>query len=421
MTRIMESRAFAEAATPAEGTGALDITIATPGWGSSGYYSPDVLEAAGDQRVFPAGTHMYVNHPTATENYERPVRDLTMLAAVLAEDAVWTGDRLKAKVTTFSNWRKPLAEMAPYIGVSMRAGAEVMEGEAEGRKGTIITAITEGLSVDFVTRAGRGGEITTVLEDAFGAGRAGAPHVATEALSSDIHSALQALLRDGEPSGTWSYIRDVDTAAQTVYFERESGNGSGIFSQGYTVNAEGIPEALSGDSTEVRVATEYVPVAASNGQSTSTESQEDMMPTIEEARLRALEEAEARIPTLLTERDEALARATAAEEALATQRDATNAATATSTVTAVFQEAEINAPNTVQRLSRNYPVTESGEVDVEALRQIASESAAEIAALAGRGSVRGLGGSTTGTDDISESELDERLRRLRGSTTVKEA
>ena len=68
---ITESRTYAEAATPATGPGRLAVQIINPGWGSSGYYSQDVLEAAARDRVFPAGTHMYINHPTARSEERR--------------------------------------------------------------------------------------------------------------------------------------------------------------------------------------------------------------------------------------------------------------------------------------------------------------------------------------------------------------
>ncbi len=71
---LSEARTFAEAATPAEGPGRLLVQLITPGWGSSGYYSEDVLEAAGRDRVFPAGTHMYIDHPSESETFDRPER-----------------------------------------------------------------------------------------------------------------------------------------------------------------------------------------------------------------------------------------------------------------------------------------------------------------------------------------------------------
>src|SRR5690625_6670486 len=41
--------------------------------GSSGYYPAEVLERDG-ARAFPAGTHMFLDHPTATQKYDHPER-----------------------------------------------------------------------------------------------------------------------------------------------------------------------------------------------------------------------------------------------------------------------------------------------------------------------------------------------------------
>lgn len=163
---LQETRPIAEAATPAEGPGRLLIQIITPGWGASGYYSADVLEQAAKDRVFAAGTHMFLDHPTPTEDYERPVRSVRDLAAVLVEDARWDGTRLVAEARVFSRWRQPIADMADAIGVSIRGDAEVELGEAEGRQGRIVTRLIEAKSVDFVTRAGRDGRVLEVLEGA---------------------------------------------------------------------------------------------------------------------------------------------------------------------------------------------------------------------------------------------------------------
>ena len=63
-----------EAAVRSDGTAA--IKLITPGWGSSGYYSPAVLEAAGTDRVFPRGTQMFLDHPGSTERPDRPERSV---------------------------------------------------------------------------------------------------------------------------------------------------------------------------------------------------------------------------------------------------------------------------------------------------------------------------------------------------------
>jgi hypothetical protein len=157
-------------------SGLLDVQIITPGWGSSGYYSPQVLEQAAKDVVFPRGTHLYLDHPTPIEQEERPNRSVKDLSAVLAEDARWDGKRLRGKVRTFPQYRDTLAEMAKEgaIGVSIRANAEVSEGEAEGKRGVLVERLTTAESIDFVTRAGRGGRILQVLESAHAAAIEGA-------------------------------------------------------------------------------------------------------------------------------------------------------------------------------------------------------------------------------------------------------
>lgn len=169
--RLMLTEAQPAGRVREAGAGRLQVQLITPGWGSSGYYAPEVLEAAATDRVFPAGTHMFIDHPTESEQYDRPERSVRDLAAVLTEDAHWDGEALVAPVQVLGPHRPLLTDpaVAEAIGVSIRAAAEVTEGgEADGRRGRIIDRITEGISVDFVTRAGRGGRILQVLESARG-------------------------------------------------------------------------------------------------------------------------------------------------------------------------------------------------------------------------------------------------------------
>lgn len=159
-----------EKAIQADGT--TMIKIADPGWGSSGYYSKDVLKEYGPQ-VFREGLHMYWNHPTQTEERERPERDLRDLAATLTEAAHWEdngpkGPGLYAKTKVFDHYRGAVESLAESIGVSMNSNGTATIGEAEGRKGRIITSLVSsaGDSIDFVTKAGRGGEILSLMESA---------------------------------------------------------------------------------------------------------------------------------------------------------------------------------------------------------------------------------------------------------------
>jgi len=151
--------------TEAASGGNIPIKIIKPGWGSSGYYSKEVLQRDGP-KVFKAGTHMYIDHPTPQEEAARPERSVSNLAAVLASDAQWmengkAGPGLYATAKVFGDQAAAIAERGQHIGVSIRALGQARAGEAEGRKGPIIEAITVGKSVDFVTLPGAGGAVLT--------------------------------------------------------------------------------------------------------------------------------------------------------------------------------------------------------------------------------------------------------------------
>ena len=155
-----------ERAVADDGTAQLRVIV--PGWGSSGYYSPAVLERDGP-KAFPSGTKMFWNHQTEAEEDARPEGDLRDLAGELTEDATFQADGaegpgLYAKAKVFSAFAPVVEELAPHIGVSIRAMGKASSGEAEGREGTIIDALTQGLSVDYVTAPGAGGKVLSLFE-----------------------------------------------------------------------------------------------------------------------------------------------------------------------------------------------------------------------------------------------------------------
>jgi hypothetical protein len=160
--------AISESAVREDGT-AL-IKLIQPGWGSSGYYSDDLLEADGP-KAFGKGTKMYWNHQTEAQEYERPEGDLRDLAGELLEDARWLpegpdGKGLYAQAKVFSEFSDRVNELAPHIGVSIRAYGKASEGEAEGQSGTIIDSLSWGQSVDYVTEPGAGGKVLELFESA---------------------------------------------------------------------------------------------------------------------------------------------------------------------------------------------------------------------------------------------------------------
>jgi ABC-type amino acid transport substrate-binding protein len=123
----------------------------------------------------------------------------------------------------------------------------------------------------------------------------------SEATVNDTREALQTVLTDqygGEKTYVW--IRDFDDS--TVWFSIDGSDDGGIFAQAYTGD-DGSVE-LSGDRTEVRVKTTYVPATRPDSNTPTTEeSEEDTMGkiSIEESEHTTLTEKAGRVDALLTE------------------------------------------------------------------------------------------------------------------------
>lgn len=150
--------------------GTVPIKAIAPGWGSSGYYPAEVLERDGPA-IFKAGTHMFIDHPSASEEADRPERSVRELGGVFESDARWEADGpdgpgLYADIRPLGEFAAHLDSLAPHIGVSIRAMGRAAAGEAEGRKGPVIESLVAAKSVDFVTRAGAGGKVLSLLEAA---------------------------------------------------------------------------------------------------------------------------------------------------------------------------------------------------------------------------------------------------------------
>lgn len=156
--KILEQGGGASSATGARAR----VTIISPGQGSSGYYPPETIaEAAG---LFTPGTHMYLDHATESERAERSVRSLEKLVGVIeSEPTLNPSGALVADVKIMPAWQPFVREAYPYIGVSISAAGEIEESAEHGRTITRLTAVE---SVDFVTKAGRGGKIDALLESA---------------------------------------------------------------------------------------------------------------------------------------------------------------------------------------------------------------------------------------------------------------
>lgn len=142
------------------------LLIAADVQGSSGYYPAEVLMRDG-AKAFPAGTHIYYDHPSESEGIDRPERSVKDVAGYLLDDARFEeadeGRGLFSRIQ-FTEQAKALAkELYPVIGLSIRAAGQIEE-TASGQR--IVRSIEHGLSVDLVTRAGAGGRLVAMTESA---------------------------------------------------------------------------------------------------------------------------------------------------------------------------------------------------------------------------------------------------------------
>lgn len=144
-----------------EPTGSLvAVTIITPGKGSSGEYPPETIKKLAESPIWDSPVHMYMNHATGSERASRPEGDIRELAGVIDDrPVVDDSGALVGRAKIFPEYRDFIRERAPYIGVSINASGIMAPG-----KDRVIKEITQVDSVDFVTKPGRGGKITAVLE-----------------------------------------------------------------------------------------------------------------------------------------------------------------------------------------------------------------------------------------------------------------
>lgn len=154
--------------------GSAKIKIIQAGQGSSGFYPEDVLKR--DAGVFAAGTHIYLDHPSASDETNRPERSVRDLAGSLTGPAVWeehgaAGPGLYAPVKFIDSVAPHINAIAPISGMSIRASGRAGTREIDGKKVRTIEGLELAHSVDVVTRAGAGGRVVDLIESA----RTGAP------------------------------------------------------------------------------------------------------------------------------------------------------------------------------------------------------------------------------------------------------
>lgn len=406
-------RTLAEA-TQSETSGLLEVEFITPGWGSSGYYSRQVLEAA--VPLFAAGTQMYFDHASASERSDRPERSVRDIAAVIEESGFMdpaTGG-IRGKVRPLKAYTDLLTDetFAKNVGLSISGSAtDITVGEAEGRTGPIIEGLAALDSVDFVTRAGRGGRVMAVLESA---------GVVSEATSHDrLDQVRDAIRSKYRTPGFWAYTHDIDADNRVCWFTIEPESGPSVtYQQEFTVDANDVDVTLVGDPTEVKRLVTYVPVNPA-GRNPTQESKEDTMPQIEESRLAALEEASGRVPAL----EERATTAEAQRDAAIRERDAERAVNRARTLISTNESrrtAGVEFTSLEERgLLAGLALTDEGVLDEAGFTTAVDAAVAEASAARGAGSVTGFGRTTpVETGAVTESDLDNAVGSAFGRKTL---
>ncbi len=162
--KLTESAETTEVIRIQEARSDYEIKLIAPGKGSSAFYPQEVLQRDGP-KVFKAGTHVYLNHPTAAEEAMRPEGDVANLAGVLTTSAVYhenhsKGPGLYGRMKVFADHAQLVEEKAAHVGMSIRASGIAEAGRM--REGVpILKELTGAESVDVVTKAGAGGMILT--------------------------------------------------------------------------------------------------------------------------------------------------------------------------------------------------------------------------------------------------------------------
>lgn len=382
-----------EAATATRrGPGRILLTLITPGQGSSGGYTPEVLATAAQERAFPRGTLGMIDHDTPTEMMERPEGSLRNLAIVLDEDAyIGEGGALQAEAKVASAWRDLVEDFHEHIGASIFASAEISTDES-GQK-VVERIIPDPFNrADLVTVAGRGGKVDQILE---AAKAIESRSIIAEATASDVRMWLQATVRASHDNYAW--VADHDDTY--VYYEI----GDKYFRQAYELT--GVNVTLTGDPVEVRRRVEYDPVIlpATPAGVTENKKEEASMATtqIEEAELTQLRESAGRVTALEAElQAEKDARAQEAAER-ATEATANRIAEAKRIVVEAFGE---DAPALYTRLAESAATPD--DFDADKFRAEVTEAAAKNEADQGAGQPRGLGSQTITESKTSVSDED---------------
>lgn len=253
-----------------KGKGIFEVKLISEGWGSSGYYSREMLKEYGP-KVFTKNTLSYANH-SSQEELEAG-RDITKIVGKYVEDAVGREDEdglysLYAPLKVREEWVGFVEEFKESIGASIFVSGEASEGEAEGRSGLLVESLDADdpyKSVDLVAAAGRGGKVERMLE----------AYKATEQFTNNDKS--QALYQAvNEAYEKYSYVMDY---TETEAYVDVDGT---MYAIPYTVTAS-VVTLDTGNAIEVRRETQYIPIKVTEKEETMPDKDIEALSTSVEA------------------------------------------------------------------------------------------------------------------------------------------
>lgn len=217
------------------GDGKYRIRIIVPGQGSSGIYTAENL--AESAALFKAGTEMFIDHPTESEEWERPERSIRDYAGVFLEDATVGEDgALYTVCKVFSGVNELIKDKWEHIGVSINAWCADPISE-----NGIVPPIAGVRSVDFVTAPGAGGAIIDLLES-----NRNDNYVKEAGMDKEIESKfdeLKASLIEALSSKLEAAMATIQEAKAEEPTEEASVDVDSVLEAGRKIAESGLPEA----------------------------------------------------------------------------------------------------------------------------------------------------------------------------------
>lgn len=217
------------------GDGKYQIRIIVPGQGSSGIYTAENL--AESAPLFKAGTEMFIDHPTESEEWERPERSIRDYAGVFLEDATVGEDgALYTVCKVFSGVNELIKDKWEHIGVSINAWCADPISE-----NGIVPPIAGVRSVDFVTTPGAGGAIIDLLES-----NRNDNYVKEAGMDKEIESKfdeLKASLIEALSSKLEAAMATIQEAKAEEPTEEASVDVDSVLEAGRKIAESGLPEA----------------------------------------------------------------------------------------------------------------------------------------------------------------------------------